>query len=81
MNEVEEGTIEWYVRRHHAAEIPFHAALKVLVEEKGLTEDLALALLHPPLEDGEKGFHPGPMPNEGELKEWMTHGINKENND
>ena len=76
VSDVEEGTTEWYVRQHHAAKISFDHALKVLVEEKGLTEEIALALLHPPLEEGEKGFHPGPMPNDGELKEWMTNGTN-----
>jgi len=76
VSDPEEGTTEWYVRKHHAAEISFHVALKVLVEEKGLTEEVALALLHPPIEEGEKGFAPGPMPDEGKLKEWMTDGIN-----
>jgi hypothetical protein len=76
MKDPEKGTTEWIVRQHHAAEMAFHVAFKSLVEEKGLTEEIALALLHPPLEEGEKGFHPGPMPDEGKLKEWMTDGTN-----
>ena len=48
MTDPEKGTTEWIVRQHHAAEISFHVAFKSLVEEKGLTEEIALALLHPP---------------------------------
>lgn len=69
------GTTEWFVLEFRANKIAFHVAYTALTEYKGFTEDLALTLLWPPMEEGEDAgtlFSPGPMPDDGNFKDWMV---------
>ena len=65
------GSIDWFIEEFRAARIVFHRAHKALIDFHGIDENEALVLLWPPIEEGEKGFAPGPMPDEGKLKDWM----------
>ena len=67
----ERGSVEWFIQEFKAARIVFHRAHKALIDFYGIEEEEAYKLLWPDIEEGEKGWAPGPMPDEGQLKDWM----------
>ena len=68
----ERGSVDWFITEFRAARIVFHKAHKALVEFYGFEENEAADMLFPPeIKEGEKGFAPGPMPDEGSFKDWM----------